>query len=446
MKVSLTTAVWGPWHVDAFLRATLPTLLADGNLPALARAHDCSYRIFTTKVSAERLDRTPGMARLHQLMPVEIRVMAQDDSLSSDVHLIAWEHAVEVAVAEGAAIVSVHPDTPWSNGSFAFMARALTEGKEVFVVPNVRAISETFVPALEALRTDDAIELSGIDMSILALKHLHPLSASMIPQIGYSASATEVYWGVPGEGLCLRHASRPAIAAIPRKVPLDTEFYTRSISNWEGVFNTTDVSQMLMISLAPLFKDFGLLTPGHEVTPLLLGKWCAHPQNDTPLKDYFAAQSLRLPIKPQSDNAIWQWAERAADAFMSETSADLAAVNLYYTLRRMTCKTAAGILAMALHETNLAQGLQCPSLGPQGVVIVPGEEAFAQFGNARLAELLAPGNETRLVEFLLRHYRPDWDRAQAEQEMARIGVSITEVDATDKLSVLVIDRVLPDAQ
>jgi hypothetical protein len=445
MKVLLATAVWGSWHIDAYSRVTLPTLLAKGNCPALARVHDCECRIFTTKESEKRLNNVRGLARLREIMPVDVRIIAPDDRLTSDAHLTAWQRAVDDAIAQDAAIVSVHPDTPWSDGSFAFMGRALNEGKDVFVVPNVRVISETFVPAIEALQSDETITLSGLDMSILALRHLHPLSACMVPQVGYSASATEIYWGVPGQGLSLRHASRPAIAAVPKRVPLDIEFYTRRITDLNTVCNITDVNQMFMLSLAPLFKDFGLMTPEHKATPLLLGRWCAHPQNDTPLKDYFAAQSLHLPIRRSDSSTGWRSAEGAADAFMDEVSVDLAAVNLHYVMRNQHCKTAAQLLALALHETELARRLRCPPLGHEGVVFVPNETAFAHFGIDRLAKLAAPECEKLLVELLLLHYQPDWSRAQAERALAEAGIAVIAAASTDRLFVLIIEQVLDSA-
>jgi hypothetical protein len=442
MQVFLITAIWGPWHIDAYLRVTLPTLLAENNIPALAREHDCRYRMFTTEVSAKRLEDAPGVARLRELIPVDVIVMAPEDALSSDVHLKAWQQAVDEATLAQAAAVSVHPDAPWSNGSFAFLARALSEGRKALVVPNIRVVSETFVPALEACRAGDVIALSGPDICALALKHLHPLSIAMVPQVGQSASATEIYWGVQGQGLSLRHASRPAIAAVPHACSLDLEFYMREVKDKDAVVNVTDVNQMLMLSLAPLFKDFSLMEPAHQASSLLLGRWCAHPQNDTPLKDWYAGQSLRLPLGPDGDEAVWKEAELAGDTFMSHASVNLASVNLHYALRQPNCRTVAKVLALALHETRLDQRVRCPPLGRQGVVLAPNDAAFALFGKDRLAELLLPGNEEHLLDLMLFHYRPDWTREQAERAMVRAGIGITAWAFTDRLCVLVIERVL----
>lgn len=443
MRILLTTAVWGAWHIDAYLRVTLPTLLAHNNLPALARDHKCAYYIFTTTTSRSRVESAPAIAHLRRFMLVDIVEITSDDRLASDAHLTVWQNVVDEAVKNGTAVVSLHPDTPWSNGSFAYMSRGLNEGKQAFVVPNIRVVSETFIPALEDARRGDTIAMSGDRMAALALRHFHPLGGAMMPQVGYSASATEIYWGVKGKGVSLRHASRPAIAAIPRAVPLDIEFYTRKIADVNAVFNVTDANQMLMLSLAPLFKDFGLITPEHQANPMLIGRWCAHPQNDTPLKDYFAAQELRMPLDPaDSSGAEWDQGTREGDAFMKEASVDLAAVNLHYALRGEGCRKAASVLSLALHETDLAKRITCPPLGKQGVVLAPSEAAFAEFGEERLKRLLAPGHEQELVDFLLLHYRPDWGREDGIRALEAAAIPRIATTSTDRLVVFVIDRVL----
>ncbi len=48
MKIRLVTVVWGREFVEIFLRIGLRTLLAEGNAPALARAHQVTYTIYTT--------------------------------------------------------------------------------------------------------------------------------------------------------------------------------------------------------------------------------------------------------------------------------------------------------------------------------------------------------------------------------------------------------------
>src|SRR5262249_57220038 len=49
VAVKLMVPVWGYQHVRQFLETSLPTLLAPGNVPALAAALDCEFIILTSE-------------------------------------------------------------------------------------------------------------------------------------------------------------------------------------------------------------------------------------------------------------------------------------------------------------------------------------------------------------------------------------------------------------
>jgi hypothetical protein len=57
------TVFWGGWHRGTFLNANLPTMLAPGNLPALAVGVDCEYLIYTTAKDAAELEGDLAFAR-----------------------------------------------------------------------------------------------------------------------------------------------------------------------------------------------------------------------------------------------------------------------------------------------------------------------------------------------------------------------------------------------
>jgi len=72
MLFHLVTNVWGVRHTDLFLEMTLPNLLSDGNLPALASVHRVVYRIHTTLKDMERIKVSASGKMLAKLVPVEI--------------------------------------------------------------------------------------------------------------------------------------------------------------------------------------------------------------------------------------------------------------------------------------------------------------------------------------------------------------------------------------
>ena len=120
----MTTAVWGDWHISAHLGINLPTLLAAGNLPVLARRCQMTYRLYTRPSDVWRLTASPVMQEIARLMQVEVETLSEDrlaDPIAA--HQWAWEQAQNAARATGQFILFLPPDVAWADGSFASIAR-----------------------------------------------------------------------------------------------------------------------------------------------------------------------------------------------------------------------------------------------------------------------------------------------------------------------------------
>lgn len=417
MRFDFVIAVWGPWHLDAFNRAMAPSLLAPGNLPALAARHQCCVRIFTTETSAARLNELATFRRLHDVATVDMRVSGSGDHMSSNFHLAWWQQAIEQARAENAIIISAHPDVMWSSNSFTSIGREFEAGKKAVVVPNIRVAAETFLPAVEKLTSDCVLNISGADAAALAVRHLHPLSAGELAGCADTATATTMLSPAPGRGIVLRHASRPAIAANPRLCQLDLEFYVRDVTDPAEVYNLTDVSDMLMLSIAPIFKDTGLFTFGESMTPLHLARWCAHPQNDTPLSASYARDPLLLGIDPTADPQSLKADSAPGDDFMERTVRLIPATKVFNALTDLGCSRAAAILALALHETD---PLSWPAASLPITILAPDDDAIASRDIAD-ARLLAVGHEAELVASLASYVIPGQVDLTAPQQAATLA-------------------------
>ena len=64
----IATAVWGDWHVDVYRALNVPTMLAEGNLPALTAQVDAVYTIHTTERDWNRLCADEGFRRMAALV------------------------------------------------------------------------------------------------------------------------------------------------------------------------------------------------------------------------------------------------------------------------------------------------------------------------------------------------------------------------------------------
>lgn len=422
MRFDLVIAVWGPWHLDALNRAMFPSLLAPGNISALSAPHECRIRLFTTETSAARLKALPVFHRVSERTEVELKVGGAGDSVSSDFHIAWWQQAVEEARTDGAIVVSAHPDVMWSRNSFATMVKEFEAGRKAVVVPNIRVVADTFLPAVEALTKDCVLDIGGRDAAALALRHLHPLSAAELAGQADNVTATTMQWPVQGQGLVLRHASRPAIAADPRRCSLDMEFYVRDVSDRNEVYNLTDVSEMLMLSIAPMYKDAGLLEFETSMTPLHLARWCAHPQNDTPLAAAYGRDPLLLPIDPAASAHLVR-GSAIGDDFMARVERLMPATKIFHALMAAGCKRSAELLALALHETD---PMDWPPLTGAATVLALDDSAFAQLGDEPTT-LVQPGREGELVRFIARFVlagRIDLAKSGAAQTLAGTSVMV----------------------
>src|SRR5690242_15250478 len=73
--VKLVLPVWGYEYVRQFLECGLPTLLAPGNVPALAAELPCEFILLTSAADEEFLREHATFKRLAAICPTEIRLI-----------------------------------------------------------------------------------------------------------------------------------------------------------------------------------------------------------------------------------------------------------------------------------------------------------------------------------------------------------------------------------
>src|SRR4051812_20450896 len=81
-QVRLLLPVWGEQFIVQFLRVSLPTLLAPGNLPAVAAALPCTFVFLTDSKSVELLRSHPATIFLQGICDVEFDII--DDLITGD--------------------------------------------------------------------------------------------------------------------------------------------------------------------------------------------------------------------------------------------------------------------------------------------------------------------------------------------------------------------------
>src|ERR1700686_3397459 len=82
--IKIIMPVWGVRFVRQFLEFTLPTLLAPGNVPALAKALPCQFTVLTSGRDLHLLREHRAWHRLEQICRADIELI--DDLITDGNH------------------------------------------------------------------------------------------------------------------------------------------------------------------------------------------------------------------------------------------------------------------------------------------------------------------------------------------------------------------------
>jgi hypothetical protein len=218
--------VWGDEYITQFLEQSLPTLLAPGNIPALANALPTRF-VFLSRTRDETTIRAhPGYRRLRHITDVEI--LPIDDlitqgNLSTTVTL-AYTRAVRQA---GEAMLDtcfffLVSDYIMADGSLAAVLARMQAGASAIQAGNFQLDEETAEPWLLKRLADAETSLSLKPREVMhwALGCLHPLSAANLVNypLCHNTDTNRLLWRVDAETLIGRFYLLHMICIRPEKV------------------------------------------------------------------------------------------------------------------------------------------------------------------------------------------------------------------------------------
>jgi Methyltransferase domain len=225
----LLLPVWGDHFVKQFLEYSLPTLLAKGNLPSIAKELPCEFEILTSRENEAKLRAHKAFARLTELCPVTIRPID---------HLITnRNYSTTITMAYAEAIRACGPamldtcfiflvsDYVMADGSLSSVLAKIKAGANAVQVGNFQVSSEKALPWLRSqLATQTAaLSLSSRQLMGWAMKHLHPATLSNIVNnpAAHNAHTNRLFWRVDRNTLLGRFYLMHMIAIRPEKVDFE---------------------------------------------------------------------------------------------------------------------------------------------------------------------------------------------------------------------------------
>ena len=327
----LLLPVWGYSYVRQFLECGLPTLLAPGNVPAVAAALPTEFIILTSVDDIPLIHEHPALKRLDGICKVTIHPI---DHLITDTN---YSTTITLAYAEavrdvGEAMIDtcfffLVSDYVVADGSFANVLKRMQRGTSAVVVGNLQITRETALPWLQRRLTDNgnSLALQPRELMRWALNNLHPITLANIVNIPFSHNShtNRLFWRVDSNTMLgrfyLMHmlCVRPEVADFIVGSSCDYSFVPEMCPS-ANVDVITDSDEYLVIEMQPRSHEARAVRPGPIEIPALaksLSEWTTitHREN--------ANQSLIFHVGELPPNVGHSIEE--ADTFIADVARNL---------------------------------------------------------------------------------------------------------------------------
>ena len=279
--IQLLVPVWGTPFISQFLRVSLPTLLAPGNLPALAKSLPCKLIFLTSSDDAVDLGDHPAISYLRSICEVEINII--DDLITGDNYsttiTLAYARAVRAA---GDAMLDtcfffMISDYIMADESLANVLARIREGYDGVVAGNFQVVEEhakeSFFKRFDTGRPQ--IVIRPRNLMRWAINYLHPMTlANMVNfPLCHSVHSNRLFWRVNDNTLIGRFYLMHMICIRPEL----TDFVVGSSCDYSfipemcpsgKVYAMTDSDEYLVVEMQKRGheRNFVRLGSGNQIT------------------------------------------------------------------------------------------------------------------------------------------------------------------------------------
>ncbi|HJU33055.1 MAG TPA: hypothetical protein VJ740_16445 [Hyphomicrobiaceae bacterium] len=389
--VHVLLPLWGHRFIQQFLEFSLPTLLAPGNIPALAAELPCRFVLMTRAEDLPLIREHPSWRRLARTCEIEFQ---QIDDLVTD-----GNHTATITLAFARAVRSVGEamlDTCFiflvsdyivADGSLRSVLARVQDGASGVQAGNFQIVAEDAIPLLRA-RTDrasPALSLSARELMGWSLDHLHPATTANIVnfQLTHNTHTNRLFWRVDENTLIGRFYLMHMIGIRPEV----TDFVTGSSCDYsfipemcpsDNVAILTDSDDYFVVEMQPRAHEakhlkWGALEP--EKLAQSLSEWTTarHRRNVGSTLVYH-----RADIPPSLPDVV-----RQADQFLAIVSRHLSGTpqpfrHHPYWIGSIASHRAATRQAMSSDDWNFILGERPPSGGLDGYLHRLRQRLFGQ--------------------------------------------------------------------
>ena len=327
----LLLCVWGYSYVRQFLECGLPTLLAPGNVPALAAALPTEFIILTSADDESFIVEHPAFKQLDSVCKTTIHPidhLITDGNYSTTITLAFTEAVREVGEdMVDTCFFFLVSDYIVADGSFANALKRMQQGTSAVVVGNMQVARESALPWLQERLAGNELGLSLQPRELMqwALNNLHPLVLANIVNLPFShnTDSNRLFWRVDGNTMIgrfyLMHmlCVRPEVTDFVIGSSCDYSFIPEMCPSG-NVDAITDSDEYLVIEMQARMHEAKFLRPGpNQVGQLAksLSEWTTvvHRKNANHSL-FFHAEEL----PPEINRSVEE-----ADAFIADIAKNL---------------------------------------------------------------------------------------------------------------------------
>lgn len=330
--ITLLLPVWGYRFVLQFLEFCLPTMLAPGNIPAVASMLPTRFVVLSRQGDEELIRSHPTWLALQKFCTAEIAFI--DDLITDGNHTATITLAFARAVRRtGEAMtdtgfVFLMSDYLFADGALRTLATRFLDGASGIVAGNFQIIAEEAAPELQDSISpiSHAIVLPARDLFAWSLDHLHPATTANIVNFGlnHNAHTNRLLWRVDESTLIgrfyLMHpiGVRPEITDFVVGSSLDYSFIPEMCPSG-NVVTLTDSDDYFVIEMQPRQHERANLRAGpiqERDLAISLAEWTTTQHRGN------SAQTIVYHAKEIPENLGETMAE--ADAFVGRVATLLA--------------------------------------------------------------------------------------------------------------------------
>lgn len=277
-QVRLVTYAWGHHHVDDLLNYTLASVLAPGNLPALARVFECAVTVVTEEAFFDDI-RNGSIGRALADICF-LRLVSLDDLISEP-----WQYGMTIShsifrgfedlgpAMTDTFLLFLNADFVLSDRSYEHLIDRILQGQRAILAPSYCTVEERVRPILDDRKKDGVLLLSGRQLAKIILENCHnTIRAKTVNQtlIEYE-HADQFYWRVDSNTL-IGHQLPIAL------IGLRAERHVTSVNtfwDWGMVYEfcpsrhitaIADSDEFLMLELRPEMRSIEAIRLG-RTTP-----------------------------------------------------------------------------------------------------------------------------------------------------------------------------------